>query len=91
MTASSGAHPRDRVYRIHWLPGTDTLHGTCHCGAERVADEPVELWEWLLGHPDGHQRPEPATRSAPRSPAAARAATAAPPSTVAPDHTAVPA
>lgn len=47
----------DRIYRIHWMPGTDTLLGICHCGAERTAEEPVELWEWLLAHPDGHQAP----------------------------------
>lgn len=45
----------DRVYRIHWMPGADTLRGVCHCGAERVAEEPVELWEWLLAHPRGHR------------------------------------
>ena len=37
------------------MPGTDTLRGICHCGAERLAEEPVELWEWLLAHPQGHQ------------------------------------
>lgn len=42
------------VYRIDWLPGTDTLHGVCHCGAERSAEDPVELWQWMLAHPDGH-------------------------------------
>ncbi|MET8090728.1 hypothetical protein [Micromonospora sp. NPDC005220] len=51
---SSRADP-DRLYRIHWVPGTDTLRGTCHCGAERLAEDPVELWEWLLAHPQGHQ------------------------------------
>lgn len=45
----------ERVYRIHWLPGTDTLRGICHCAAERLAEDPVELWEWLLAHPRGHQ------------------------------------
>ncbi|MEU8421517.1 hypothetical protein AB0C15_11635 [Micromonospora sp. NPDC048835] len=45
----------ERVYRIHWLPGTDTLRGICHCAAERLAEDPVELWEWLLAHPQGHQ------------------------------------
>ncbi|GAA0397745.1 MULTISPECIES: hypothetical protein [Micromonospora] len=49
----------DRVYRIHWMPGTDILRGVCHCGAERVAEEPVELWEWLLAHPQGHHSPVP--------------------------------
>lgn len=43
-----------RVYRIHWVLGTDRLRAVCHCGAERVFEEPVELWEWLLAHPDGH-------------------------------------
>jgi hypothetical protein len=40
------------VYRIVWLPGSDRLHGTCHCGAEHDADDPVEMWTWLLAHPD---------------------------------------
>ncbi len=44
----------DRVYRVHWRPGTDRLVGVCHCGAEHEAGDPVELWEWLLAHPDGH-------------------------------------
>ncbi|MFI6784548.1 hypothetical protein [Micromonospora sp. NPDC050276] len=52
---SEGVRSGDRVYRIHWVPGTDTLRGICHCGAERVAEEPAELWEWLLAHPQGHQ------------------------------------
>ncbi|MFE1934136.1 hypothetical protein ACFW95_27945 [Streptomyces sp. NPDC059474] len=50
----SGA-PTAEVYRIDWLPGTDVLHGVCHCGAERTAEDPVELWQWMLAHPTGHQ------------------------------------
>jgi hypothetical protein len=65
-----------RVYRIHWVLGTDQLRAVCHCGTERIFEEPVELWEWLLAHPDGHdpadsapppplpQVREPATASA---------------------------
>jgi hypothetical protein len=55
------------VYRVHWVPGTDHLLGTCHCGAQYTASDPVELWTWLHGHPVGHAphpapeaRPEPA-------------------------------
>ncbi|MEV4384354.1 hypothetical protein AB0J68_01290 [Micromonospora sp. NPDC049580] len=55
MRSREGSLTGDRLYRIHWVPGTDTLRGTCHCGAERRSEEPVELWEWLLGHPQGHQ------------------------------------
>jgi hypothetical protein len=44
----------DRVYRIHWVLGTDRLRAVCHCGAEREFEDPVELWEWLLAHPEGH-------------------------------------
>lgn len=40
------------VYRIVWEPGSDRLLGTCHCGAERTAEDPVQLWQWLLAHPD---------------------------------------
>ncbi|MEU4891020.1 hypothetical protein AB0B12_04500 [Streptomyces sp. NPDC044780] len=46
--------PTAEVYRIDWLPGTDVLHGVCHCGAERTAEDPVELWGWMLAHPTGH-------------------------------------
>ncbi|MFI9644113.1 hypothetical protein ACIG87_29355 [Micromonospora sp. NPDC051925] len=55
MTARVGVLTGDRVYRVHWVPGTDTLRGICHCGAERIAEEPVELWEWLLAHPQDHR------------------------------------
>ncbi len=44
----------DRVYRIHWVLGTDRLRAVCHCSAEREFDDPVALWEWLLAHPEGH-------------------------------------
>ncbi len=46
----------DRVFRIHWVLGTDRLRAVCHCSAEREFDDPVELWEWLLAHPDGHDQ-----------------------------------
>jgi hypothetical protein len=45
----------DRVVRIHWVPGTDRLLAVCHCSAQREFDDPIELWDWLLAHPDGHQ------------------------------------
>jgi hypothetical protein len=44
------------VLRVVWLPGSDQLQGTCHCGAVHVADGPVEVWDWLLAHPVGHER-----------------------------------
>ncbi|HEY2099112.1 MAG TPA: hypothetical protein VGH72_21770 [Pseudonocardia sp.] len=44
-----------------WLPGSDRLRGCCHCGAELVADGPVQIWEWLLAHPVGHRAAVPAT------------------------------
>jgi hypothetical protein len=40
------------VLRVDWLPGSDRLLGRCHCGAESEALDPVEMWEWLLAHPD---------------------------------------
>jgi hypothetical protein len=43
------------IYRVDWIPGTDVLHGTCHCGAEHSAQDPVAMWEWMLGHPEGHR------------------------------------
>jgi hypothetical protein len=48
------------VLRVVWLPGSDQLQGTCHCGAVHIADGPVEVWDWLLAHPVGHG-PQPAT------------------------------
>lgn len=42
------------VLRVVWLPGSDLLEGTCHCGATQVAEGPIEVWEWLLAHPIGH-------------------------------------
>jgi hypothetical protein len=42
---------------VVWLPGSDRLRGCCHCGAELVADGPVQIWEWLLAHPVGHAVP----------------------------------
>ncbi len=44
----------ERVYRIHWVLGTDRLRAACHCSAERDFDDPVALWEWLPAHPAGH-------------------------------------
>jgi len=51
--------PTGEIYRIDWLPGTDVLHGTCHCGAEHSAEDPIEMWEWMLGHPEGHTQRDP--------------------------------
>ena len=43
------------VNRIDWAPGCDLLRGTCHCGARHTSDDPVEMWAWLLAHPEGHR------------------------------------
>lgn len=40
--------------QVRWEPGSDILLGTCHCGASRTCQDPVEAWSWLLAHPDGH-------------------------------------
>ncbi|MBA8957249.1 hypothetical protein ACFQU9_23375 [Actinomadura namibiensis] len=45
------------LHRVHWMPGTDRLLAVCHCGAERAFEDPVPLWDWLLGHPEDHDRP----------------------------------
>jgi hypothetical protein len=42
----------EKVLRINWLPGSDRLRGLCHCGAEAEGEDPIEMWEWLLAHPD---------------------------------------
>jgi hypothetical protein len=55
----SGAHrAAPGVFRIRWLPGTDVLLGTCHCDAEHRCQDPVEMWDWLLRHPDHPDRRE---------------------------------
>ncbi|HWN34342.1 MAG TPA: hypothetical protein VNP03_16450 [Pseudonocardia sp.] len=53
------------LLRVVWLPGSDQLEGTCHCGAGYLADGPAEVWDWLLGHPVGHHPapPRPTTRT----------------------------
>jgi hypothetical protein len=38
-------------YRVDWVPGTDRLRGTCHCGAIGEAEDPVPMWQWLLACP----------------------------------------
>lgn len=48
--------PGSTVYRVVWVPGTDRLRGVCWCGAGEEFEDPNELWEWLLAHPDGHVR-----------------------------------
>jgi hypothetical protein len=51
------APPGAAVFRVRWLPGTDVLLGTCACGARHEGQDPVEMWDWLLAHPD-HPVPE---------------------------------
>jgi hypothetical protein len=46
------------VVRIVWIPGTDRLLGTCHCEAAHEADDPIQMWDWLLAHPEGHVPPD---------------------------------
>jgi hypothetical protein len=40
------------LLRVEWTPGSDLLTGVCHCGAEYRAEGPLEVWEWLLAHPE---------------------------------------
>lgn len=49
----------ETVYRIHWKLDTDILAGVCHCDAEHESEDPIELWEWLLAHPEGHHTDTP--------------------------------
>ncbi|MDX3047869.1 hypothetical protein PV378_15345, partial [Streptomyces scabiei] len=55
--STSPAFGTGEVYRIDWLPGTDILHGTCHCGREHTSQDPIEMWEWMLAHPRAHGTP----------------------------------
>jgi hypothetical protein len=58
VSALQAVHPEvpvgEHSYRITWIPGQDRMLGICHCGAEQISEDPIELWLWLLGHPDGH-------------------------------------
>jgi hypothetical protein len=61
---SSGA-----VLRVEWLPGTDHLLGTCHCGASYRGQDPVEAWDWLHAHPGHPAHADPADPADPTDPA----------------------
>ncbi len=58
----TGPAPVGAIYRVDWVPGTDRLVGTCHCGAITEADDPVRIWPWLLAHPAHPARPGPDPR-----------------------------
>lgn len=60
MTASQAlpSHTPESL-RVVWVPGTDRLLGICHCGAKRQAGDPIEVWQWLHGHPVDHDHGEP--------------------------------
>ena len=42
------------VFRVVWKLHTDVLVGYCWCGAPHESTDPIELWDWLLAHPDTH-------------------------------------
>ena len=42
------------TFRVDWVPGSDTLQGTCFCGASTTAEDPATLLDWLDAHPFGH-------------------------------------
>lgn len=56
MTASMSG---STIFRVVWLPGSDLLRGYCWCGTEHETEDPAELWEWLLDHPDTHDGDAP--------------------------------
>jgi hypothetical protein len=37
------------------VPGSDELRGVCSCHATAIAADPVQLLDWLAGHPVGHE------------------------------------
>lgn len=49
------------VYRVVWQLHTDVLVGYCWCGTAHESVDPIELWDWLLGHPDTHSGAEAET------------------------------
>lgn len=52
------------IFRVDWLPGTDLLDGSCHCGARHTCQDPVAMWEWMLAHPDHPDQPDHPDHSA---------------------------
>lgn len=61
----------ERVLTVDWLPGSDRLHGLCHCRAEAESDDPIALWDWLQAHPDHPaEGPAPAPVTPPGRPPA---------------------
>lgn len=46
--------PGRTVYRVVWQLNTDILVGYCWCGTPHEATDPIELWQWLLAHPEQH-------------------------------------
>jgi hypothetical protein len=50
-----------RPIRWRFLPSgalhSDSLRGVCHCGAVHLAEDPEQVWSWLLAHPEGHELP----------------------------------
>ena len=57
------------VYRVVWKLNTDVLVGYCWCGAPHESEDPIELWEWLLAHPDRHDDAADGDRSGDPAPA----------------------
>jgi hypothetical protein len=47
------------VYRVVWKLHTDVLVGYCWCGEPHESVDPIELWDWLLAHPDTHAPGDP--------------------------------
>lgn len=45
------------TFRVEWVPGSDTLQGSCFCGATSTAGDPATLLDWLDAHPFGHATP----------------------------------
>ena len=56
MGAATAGAAEEGVFRVRWVPGTDQLRAVCFCARERVFEDPVELWAWLLAHPDHSTR-----------------------------------
>ena len=61
--------PGRTVYRVVWKLNTDVLVGYCWCGEPHESEDPIELWEWLLAHPDRHDDDADGDRSGDPSPA----------------------
>ncbi|MEO3928531.1 hypothetical protein ABGB07_32390 [Micromonosporaceae bacterium B7E4] len=60
---TTGTRPVVQEFSATWTPGSTDLTGTCFCGARHRDRDPVAMWDWLDGHPEGHHPGGPTGRT----------------------------